>query len=193
MCYRDLYEFAQTLTSPIDVAAVRAKIQELLPAGRWVTTVELNLSRELLYGFYLSHRNEDTLYHRGVRAGSAVIILVESLDTRWKRFVELKELMHIFDDPLQSTSSAKEFEELLAGLCGDVEKMSPQYRSERECMWMALSLCCPEELRSEFKQQRDSGEITDAEIAEILEIPENTVIFLCSDKYKGNIQYLLEK
>lgn len=192
MCYRDLYDFAQAQKPPLELAGVRTKIQELAPNAR-VTTVELDVSKEVFFGFYLSHRNEDTAYYPSVRPGSAIIALSAHLDPEWKKFVELKELMHVFDDPLQATSTAKEFEELLAGLCGDVDptKMSPQFISESECLWKALSLCCPEPIRSEYQRRRDDQHITDATIAQELVIPEKLVIHLCSDRYKSNIQYLL--
>ena len=193
MCYRDLYEFAQTLDTPLQISSIRQKISELLP-GRRATTIEIGLDSSLSLGFYVSHRNEDTLYYPNVRAGSAVIAICDSLPDDWKRFVELKELMHLFDDPLQSTSTAKDFEQLLAGLCDEVDpsKMSPQHRSEHECMWMAMSLMCPEKLRTELLQRREDGSVTDAEIAATLQIPETYIINLCGDRYKGNIQYLLD-
>lgn len=193
MCYRDLYEFAQALHPPLAVANIRNKIPDLVP-GRRVTTVELDVPKERFFGFYISHRNEDTIYYPNVRAGSAIIAISEHLDPEWKKFVELKELMHVLDDPLQATSTAKEFEDLLAGLCSDADpnKLSPQYKSEIECLWMALSLCCPETIRSDYQQRRENQQITDAVIAEELVIPERLVIHLCSDRYKANIQYLLD-
>ena len=57
---------------------------------------------------------------------------------------------------------------------------------------MALSLCCPETIRSDYQQRRENQQITDAVIAEELVIPERLVIHLCSDRYKANIQYLLD-
>jgi hypothetical protein len=193
MCYRDLYDFIQDLDIPVQIPAIRHEIANILP-NRRVAVIEISLDVDLSLGFYLSHRNEDTLYYPGIRPGSAVVVLSKDLEPEWRRFVELKELMHLFDDPLQSTMTAKDFEQLLAGLCDEVDpaKMSPQHRSEHESMWMALSLLCPENRRTEVKQRRDDGLISDKEIADIFGIPERFVINLCSENYKRNIQYLLD-
>ncbi len=193
MCYKDLYEFIQELEIPVQVPVIRAKIGELLPDRR-VTVIRKELDIELLYGFYVSHRNEDLLYYPRIPPGSSVVVISRSLDPQWARFVELKELLHLFDDPIQSTSTARDFEQLLAGLCdeADPRKMSQQHRSELECMWMAMSLLCPEARRTELAQKRDEGVISDEEFARVFDIPEKYVIHLCSESYRRNIQYLLD-
>lgn len=193
MCYRDLYEYVQGLEPQIQVPHIRQKIADLLP-GKKVTIVKMALDHNKMRGFYISHRNEDTLYYQAP-SGYAVIVLSTSLDDRWMRYVEMKELMHLFDDPLQSTSTAAEFESLAAGMIENVDpaKMSPQCLSEFECMWRAVSLFCPEVHRQELQQKREQGLMTDAQIAEQLGIPERFVAWLMSEHYKTNIAFLLKQ
>ena len=196
MSFRQLYDFVQTKnTLPIDLAELGSEIGRIIrPYGRGVSIRTVDFNPKISRGFYLSSRNEDTVMYKGVPLGNAVVVLSEGLNYCWTRYVQLKELMHIFDDPLDSTNSDNDLETLLFGLCEDVkEGRSRQLKSEHECLWMALALFCPEPLRVQLQQQRDAQTITDHDIAEMLKIPERVVVGLFLPGYKDNIAYLLEK
>lgn len=186
MSFRELYDQFQDKKVPIDLAEVRQAISQLLP-GRFIRVVRLELNRDKIQGFYLSPRNEDTAYY-GAPPGAAVIGLSKSLNYCWARFVEIKELMHCFDDPLSSTNSAEELESLLFGLCENVTAPRARHvQSEYECFWMALALSCPEKLRVDLQRQRDAQGIADLAIAEMLKIPERVVPGLFMPSYKSNV------
>ena len=196
MSFRQLYDFVQTQHNvPIDLADLAREIGQIIrPHGRGVSVRQIALNPDVLRGFYISSRNEDTLFYKGVPPGNAVVALSLSLNYCWTRYVQLKELMHVFDDPLDSTNSEQDLEILLFGLCEDIkEGRSNQLRSEHECLWMALALFCPEALRVELQQKRDAKEMSDHDIAQLLKIPERVVPGLFFPSYKSNISFLLEK
>jgi hypothetical protein len=189
MSFRDLYDYAQTLTLPIQESDIRRKVRDL--SGIPVKVIAIGMDPDLMLGKYISHRNEDTLFFKAP-AGASVILLSNSLPPDWARFVQLKELMHLFDDPPQHTNTAEEFEQLLIGLCDKLEGRTAQEISELECMWRALAICCPEELRVEFGRQRSVKHLSDPEIAAQLQIPQKFVPHLFTAYYKDNVQHLLK-
>jgi hypothetical protein len=189
MSFGDLYTFRQNLGIPLNLPEIRKKIRELL--GRRVQVIKLDIDAGRLLGSYISPRNEDTLYY-GAAPGVAVVVLSQHLDDDWADFVQLKELMHMFDDPLMSTNTPEEFERLISGLCenADPTKRSLQEQSEYDCFLMAVALACPETLRVELQLKRESKTMTDAEIAELLHIPERIVPAVFGQYYKENVAYL---
>lgn len=196
MSFGALYKEVQDLPAPIGPGEIRVRIGRLL-GGRRATVVRMALDPDLIKGYYLSPRNEDTLYFKGVPAGAAVIVVSRDLDGPWARFVESKELMHLFDDPLHSTNTGVELETLMDGLCQSVDPeradRSPQEQSEYECFWMAMALICPERVRVDYQQRREAGHILDAQIAAELQIPEVLVPALLSEEYKPSIAWLRSK
>lgn len=195
MSFGALYKEVQTLSVPVQTAEIRSIVGRLLN-GRRAVVVKQDLDPNLIKGYYISPRNEDSLF-RGVPPGAAVIVVAKVLDEPWARYVELKELMHLFDDPMHTTNIGAELEVLLAGLCESVDPdradRSPQVQSEYECEWMALALSCPEEIRVDLQRRREEKAITDQEIANILGIPGVLVIPLMSSEYKASVAWLLDK
>src|SRR4051812_1577033 len=124
MSFRQLYDFVQTQHNvPIDLADLGREIGQIIrPHGRGVSVRKVALDLNVSRGFYISSRNEDTAYYRGVPPGNAVVVLSKSLNPCWTRYVQLKELMHVFDDPLDSTNSEQDLEVLLFGLCEDIKE-----------------------------------------------------------------------
>ncbi len=191
MCFGDLYDYIQTLEVPISRTDVRAKIRDLLPTKPFRLLVS-GLNVDMMLGYYVSARNTEHPFVK--QAGTAVIVIARENNERWRRIVEFKELMHLFDDPWESTNNADELESLLIGMCENVEThRTEQMQSEIECLWMAFAICCPEEKRVELQQRRSDEEILDSGIAELLRIPERWVPFLFVPEYKDNIGALIRK
>jgi len=105
MPYKDLYEYCQTLTPKISRNTIKNKALELsgVPSVRIVKT---GLDTTICRGFYLSAKNNN---HRLVQQlGSHVIVLArDGLNYCWERFVVVKELMHLFDDPISATDTGE--------------------------------------------------------------------------------------
>lgn len=193
MSYKDLYRYIQEQPSPIDLQIVRQKIADLLP-GRRVQIRSSSMDPNKLLGYYVSSRNADAAFYAGLPAGAAVIVIGGSLDEKWARYVQLKELMHLFDDPLQATTTAEELASLLSGLCDSVigKSITPQATSEYICMWMAIGLLCPELKRVELQNRRDARDISDIELSEELMCPARMIPALFSPNYKTIITEIIE-
>ena len=70
----------------------------------------------------------------------------------WERFIFIKELTHIFDDPTEATDSGDAFENLLSEFTQQTnDRWSPQMESEIDCFWMAANVMCPGESRKTLK------------------------------------------
>ena len=195
MSFGALYKDVQKLTVPVEPNEIRSRIGRML-GGRRAVVVRLQLNTNLVKGYYLSPRNEDTLF-MNVPAGAAVIVVANGLDAHWSRYVEIKELLHLFDDPMHTTNTGTELESLLEGLCKSVDPdradRSPQEQSEYECEWMALALMCPEEIRVDVLREREAGQVSDSQIADRFGIPETLVPAVMSAEYKASLAWLREK
>lgn len=193
MSFRALYDYCQGLGTPIEPKDIRTKLRELLP-GMPVRVVSIDIDPNKICGSYISPRNEDNLFYNGGTPGVGVICISKHLNFCWSRFVQVKELMHMFDDRLAHTSTGDDLERLLGHFCDNIStnRRSEQMQSEVECFWMALSLMCPEDVRVELARKREAMPLSDREIAEQLKIPETCIPALFVESYKENIAFLCE-
>lgn len=169
MSYQALYAHCQGFEPHVRRNAVRDKAQELTGVER-LSTVKTTLDATLCRGFYLSARN--TQHRLVAQLGGHVIALARDLDPRWERFVYVKELMHLFDDPTEATDTGDQFETLLEEFVAPQQVRSLQMKSEIKSFWMALGVLCPESHRQRFMGERENGQIDDYAIALTLRIPE---------------------
>jgi hypothetical protein len=186
MGYGDLYNFCQTQSPHIRRNLIRDKVLELAGVPK-ISPVKTSLDTASCRGFYLSARNTN---HRLVQQlGCHVIVLARELNRCWERFVFVKELMHIFDDPSQATDSGATFDRVLSELLlPSAPQWSPQMLSELGCFWMALGVLCPESLRLAFQSERERGQIDDYSIALKLRIPEMYVPALFFEDFLERIK-----
>lgn len=170
MSYTLLLDHCQTLPVYIKRNLVRDKALSLVNIPK-VSVVKTDLDTQYCRGFYLSARNMNARLVQ--QHGTHVIALARSLNKCWERFVFVKELMHLFDDPEQATDSGAAFDALLGDFTGPrPPRWSPQMVSEQRCFWMALAVLCPEDERKALMVERANGKKTDYEIALRLMIPE---------------------
>ena len=190
MSYKDLYTFCQGQDLHIGRNTIKKKMLALTGIKR-LPTVRTTLDTSICRGFYLSARNKE---HPLVeQLGCNIIVLARDQNRCWERFIFVKEMMHLFDEPAQSTTSEKAFERLLLELSGSQSpELSPQAISEASCAWMALGALCPEEQRQQFSKERAAGQTDDYAIALRLRIPEMYVPVLFGDQYEEIIQSLLQ-
>jgi hypothetical protein len=191
MPYRDVYAYCQTLHPPISRNAIKAKLLELIPEPG-IKVIASGLDVSLVLGYYISASNIDSRFVQQA-GGRNVIVFARDLDDKWQRFVTVKEMMHMLDDPLETTNSESELEALLADFCGSSEtgEMTPQMRSEVQCFWMAIGLLCPEHERVSLQQQRDAEVISDDEISDFLNVPIKYVPAFFHHRYKEIIDRLI--
>jgi hypothetical protein len=173
MPYRDLYAYAQELEPVVSRNAIRDKIIELTGATGFRCFCDHALDPEELCGYYVSPGNPDHPFARQA-GGKHVIAFAKGLNKCWERFVVVKEMMHLFDGPLEKTNTEDDLDSIFAGMLDpDFDgRISPQCMSEFKCFWMALGVLCPERIRAELQQKRDAGTMTELEIATYLKIPE---------------------
>ncbi|MFN0042447.1 MAG: hypothetical protein ACKVSF_04440, partial [Alphaproteobacteria bacterium] len=139
-------------------------------------------------GFYLSARNNE---HSLVRQfGGHLIVVARELNYCWDRFVYVKEMMHVFDDPTQALDSGDRLERLLEEIWSGNPDQSPEVKSEINCFFMALGALCPEKYRLEFAEAREKGQIDDYTIALRLRIPQLYVSRLFRPDYPVILQTL---
>lgn len=190
MGYSDLYEFCRGLSPKIKRNLVRNKVVEI-EGIKGVRTIMTSLDTSSCRGFYLSPRN---VSHPLVRDhGCNIIVLARGMEPRHERFIFVKELMHVFDDPLESTDTPALFESTLNNIyAANINAMSPQVRSEYNALWMALAVLCPQAYRDGIIKKRGDGTITDVEIADELDIPIGYVSSLFSDSFESSLSAILK-
>jgi hypothetical protein len=190
MSYKELNSYCQTLPIYIRRNLIRDKILALNGINRlrvMVTTLDTTQCR----GFYLSAQNTN---HQFVQQhGAHVIVLARGLNRCWQRMVFVKELMHIFDKPLEATDTGDKFETSLSEMMDPrSSEIIPQTTSEINCFWMALAALCPEEKRIELQKDYHKGKIDEYGIALKFKIPQLYVKNrLFHPKYREHIDKLL--
>lgn len=191
--FNELYEFVQTQSPRISRALLVPKIKEI--TGEDFVTQMFGFDINLLRGFFLSAAIPNP-HWRVVQAGGDkhVILIARGMTYCWTRFVQVKEMMHLFDSEVEKTSTGSEVEDLLTELAGPANpaKISRYHESEYKAMWMALAVLCPEKERAVYARKREAG-MSDFDIADELKIPEQFISSLLGDKYKDIIQEILDE
>jgi hypothetical protein len=187
MPFSQLYDYCQTLHPKISRKIIRDKVLELTGIDR-VSIVKTGLDPTICRGFYLSARNNN---HRLVQQlGGCVIVLArDNLNYCWQRFVVVKELMHLFDDPISATDNGDRFEVMLREFSPVIER-SQQGIAEIRCFYRALTALCPESDRLRYMDQKAKGQIDDYAIALELKIPEQYVPKLFMPDYGDMLRWL---
>lgn len=187
--FNDLYVHCQSLPTPISSNEIKSKIENLI--GRSIKIQRSgSLDTEKCRGLFISCDNKD--HPRIIQLGGATdIVVVARANDCWTRIVIVKELMHLFDNPLEWTSCGADFEGLVADFAEPKMQRSPQMEAEIRALWMALALFCPEKTRAAYAVERDKGALSDDEIAQALKIPVRYVPHLFHDLYKATINKIL--
>ena len=187
MSYRELYEFAQTLSPVVRRNTIRDRVLQITGVNQ-IKPMKTTLDIAKCRGFYLSARNQN---HRIVQQhGCCVIVMARGMNRCWDRFVYVKELMHAFDDPLEQTDSGDCFELVLNEMGANGPDDSAQTDAEWKAFWMTLGVLCPEAVRQQLLQERAAGHTDDYAIALKLRIPQTYVRSLFDSRYEGILEEL---
>lgn len=187
--YKKLYEYCQTLTPKISRKLILPKIKEITGIDS-VRTITSGLDITVTRGYFLSAQNQENPLVR--QFGCNLIVLARGQNKCWERFVNTKEMMHLFDDDGEPTDSAEKFECLLTDWEAPSANPSNQKISEYKGLWMALACLCPEKNRLEFKTLREKKHIDDLGVALQLKIPEQYVPQLFRPNYNEIIEKLIK-
>jgi len=187
--FRDLYSYIQTLTPKIKRNVIRDKITAL--TGQKLRVMMFALDLNILRGFFLSVHDADNPFVK--QNGCNIIGLVKGQDSSWERFVQVKEMMHVFDSEKERTGNSADFEALLGSLTRPQVDRTPQQRAEAKAFWMALAVLCPEETRRRLKAELADEKTltTEYSVALQLRIPEELVSALFSADYELNLKAIL--
>ena len=190
MSYHSLYSFCQDLTLHVPRNVIYQQVLALTGANQ-IRHFRTGLDTAICRGFYLSARNQESHFVR--LAGGRVVVTARHMNRCWERFVYIKELMHLFDNPDSATDTGEAFEELLGEFTAPGTTISsPQMDSEVECFWRALAALCPEDLRKELKDERSQSRIDDYAIALRLRLPEQYVPRLFDPNYEKVLAHILK-
>lgn len=93
MSYKQLYDFAQTLSPRISRANLRQKTLEITGINS-IRQAMTPMDIEICRGLYLTPRNQTERIVQ--QLGTHVIVTAQGMNWCWQRFVYTKELMHAF-------------------------------------------------------------------------------------------------
>ena len=180
MSFKELFGFAQSLEPKISRKAIREKVICLTGKSQ-VRHIRSTLDVSVCRGFFLSSKNQDARLVRQV--GGTAIVTARGLNDCWERFVFVKELMHLFEDPEKATDSGAKFDTLLNEFAQPSRDPSAPMQSEIECFWMAVSVLCPQKSRAEYREKLAERQIDHMGIATDLKIPAMYVPRLFEPRY----------
>ena len=130
-------------------------------------------------------------------AADHTIILAVGMSREEERFVSIKELMHCYFGPdgggIFATNSEITFENHMNEFFGNSAAIeSHQVKAEKEALWMALSVLCPEQTRRDYQAAVMAKETTIDAVASELRVPERTAAALLSTQFEREIASILE-
>jgi Zn-dependent peptidase ImmA (M78 family) len=190
MSYAELHGRCQGLQPYIRRGTIYQHVLDIKGIER-VVHVRMGLDTSSCRGLYLSARNTDHPFVR--QNGGHVIITARGLSPLWDRFIFIKELMHIFDDPAEATDNGDAFERLLSELTNQTSdaRWSPQMEAELDCFWMAAAVICPRQTRLELKARYEADPSTLNVIAEEIGMPAHSVAHLLSPYFDVAMQKII--
>lgn len=198
MCFADFYTRCQELSPKVSRA-------HLLPIIKEITGIEniqcryVDFDPEIIRGMIIQPSNPDdpVIKQLGLshvlqqHKNAHVILLARDQDDDWKRFVSVKEVMHLFDKGEELTDTALDFDCLVNDLVGLYYKnatiTNAAISSENLCVLRAMAALCPEHARLDFEQRRNNGLIDDAGIAMKLGVPEVVASHYFKPEYAASI------
>jgi hypothetical protein len=135
-------------------------------------------------GHYECHSHGTESAHEPVDSWVALITYDDKLDFEQQRFVQTKELMHLFDSHEGSVKTADEYR----GFISEIEVEPPgrrteAYTTENDAKWKALLCLCPQHSRNILLADLNSGKITAYDLALAFRIPEALVTAVISPSY----------
>jgi len=187
--FKELYDFCQRLPCPPSISRnlICGKVQEIM--GQHVKIVKHGLDTNVLRGLFLSGQSASRFVKQN--GGNPVVVLARGMPEEWDRLVQVKEIMHLFDEDDEMTSSADQLEELLNSLTAPSRMMSPQVRTEFEAVYMALACYCPEPARQQFIKDIEAGHTEEYEVALKLRLPQQYVKTLLTPHFGNVVEQIL--
>lgn len=190
MSFRELYEFSQTLAAPVSRRQLRPKICDLARCPPPRVYLDGGMDPKVLRGLFLVPGACGSKFAR-FDPSCARIVIARNQSADWQRFIEVKELMHLFDQPLETVSSESEFTQLIDEFSApSSDGVSEAFKSENLGYWMALAVLCPETHRQDLEREIVNGLNID-EVGTSLRLPPEVAGNLFRPNFKSIVQALL--
>ena len=203
MNFKNLYEFSlREMQKSVEAGKLKpVSIYDikryLVDNVEWLGDINfypVNCSPEDPYGHFECHGEQES---RWEDPESWVVVITyndddDVLNFCGRRFVWLKELMHIFDPEDSYTCSKDHFFDLMSDIETRPIAPSSAYLTETVALWLALMVFVPKPFRDEAKEQIESGEASEYEIALKFRIPEAVVSALISKHYEDTLNTYLQ-
>lgn len=188
MSFSKLYAYVQSIEGRVSRKQLRPKILEL--TGREPRVFHTHMDTLLVRGMFIDYV-PGSKYSKW-SGGQPCILIARNQDDIWKRFVEIKELMHTFDDGLDRIGTDSDFAQLLEYFTAPGSGLVQQnHLSDGLGVVKALACVCSESTRQEYVRKCDNDEITLAEMARELRIPEVYVSWLLVPNFKSLVMRLI--
>jgi hypothetical protein len=192
MEFKDLYKKAEELSKSRAAAGKVSAVafvflkEAAIEGLSWLTAVNvypIECKAGDPYGHFECHSETESA-HENPETWVALITYDKTLSSEAQRFVQTKELMHIFDADEGLVQTAEEYR----GFITEIELEPPAdrseaYTTENDAKWKALLCLCPAENRNRLVAKFHSGEISKYELALEFRIPESLVTSVVSSYY----------
>lgn len=189
--FQKLYDFCQDLPCPPAISrnVICGKVQEIMDQP--VRVLMHGFDTRVLRGLFLCGNSNSALVKQN--NGHPVVVVARGMTEDWERLVQVKEMMHLFDEDDEMTSSEAQLEELLNALIAPSSVQTAQVRTEVEAVFMALACFCPEDTRQQFMKDIALGHTEEYEVALKLKLPQQYVRVLLAPHFSEVIDHILGK
>jgi hypothetical protein len=190
MNFTDIYRFANGLERKnTPFRALSERIVAFHPHVGEIALYPCKLDTSISLG-HIVYDQDRTSPYNGTH-DVAIICFSDELNRCWQRLVCTKELMHVFDGTQGRTNSRDRFITLLAELetAPRYEDASAMFKTERDALWKAILVLCPERLHRQYiKPGLTAEEIGD--VAQSLRVPVQAVRAIASPYYQTALENL---
>ena len=180
-------------TLPVEIETIRKSIvglgvqDQIIIDGRPADTGRIR-------GVFHRYTTRDGLYGEPIR--TTLIGYNTNLDLAWQRLACCKELMHVFDDPIEETKTQDELQTLIDKLLGpmstdDIGVADLMAHADRIATYRCLSILLPEASRLVCRESINLGKSTLVQVAAAACIPELYARFVLRDDWPEVLRVLL--
>jgi hypothetical protein len=189
--FKELYDYCQAVPCPPYVSrnVVRDKVQALM--DKQVRIIKEDLDTKVLRGLFLAGDGGSPFEIQN--GNKPLVVIARGMSEDWDRLVQVKEMMHLFDEGAEMTSSADQLDLLLNSVIVQPTDDEPQVAAEVNALYMALACLCPEEARQKFMNDCKLGHTEEAEIAFKLKLPPHFVKVLLMPNFVDIVKKIWEE
>lgn len=148
-----------------------------------IKIVPVSKDVKILRGKFYRYTRRSGLYGE-VEVHVEIAVEIDQSDC-FKRYVSVKELMHVFDMK-HAWTNPKDVERLIMYITGpsSPSKIPPDVEAEDMAYHAALCVLAPIKAVRKLRAKHEAGEMSHLEIAKLLRIPQKYIEWILSDDYE---------